>query len=324
MSDCEAVSRSLTDKQAGRLLKAIVAHLGGRNTAALLDTPQLKVAFEMIKGRLDGDTARRERNALICRKNGTRGGRPRKTGKTHAETQPIEKATALQPATGGGDQENQSGFSETKAVIEKPKRFLKNQSGFCPLQEAENQSDIKTALVFDEKTPGKTGKTADESKKEVSPTPPIRKNNNIYNSLSQRACAREGGGDAVDDIDKLERQLLESSAWIGTVCMNRGLSQEQARRYIADFCSWLRETETRESLQDARRHFVNQLPYIQRKFNNNTGNANYQASYSTTTTGVGRTERAAGYAATIASLAQEDGGGLAPLRQRPRGADHGA
>ena len=113
LSDCEVVAKSLTDKQLGRLFKAIIAYMKGEPTEGLLDTPQIVVAFGMMKGRLDEDLACRQAAAQRNRENGAKGGRPRKTDMTHAETHPIEKATATEEEPG----------EKTHSVIKKPTRF---------------------------------------------------------------------------------------------------------------------------------------------------------------------------------------------------------
>ncbi len=315
LNDCEVVAKILTEKQIGRLFKAIVAYLKGEPTDKLLDTPQVQVAFGMIRGRLDEDTARQERNAQQYRENGAKGGRPRKattaaarrkTGEAHAETHPIEKATAEQ-STQDGQESGET--KKTKAVLKKPKRLFENQSGFCPLQEDENQADTKTKAVFNEKLP-EIGSVEEE--KPIPPTPPLYNTQDNNYSLSSGVRTCEEGEEAIKAIDELEKELLGSQIWIETLCKNRQLTAKEVTTYIMDFCAWLREVGQPETLTEARRHFVNQLPHIIRKYQQTTEQDNNNGNRITNSPRTRRQDerrsRAEGYAAAIASLAAEEGG----------------
>lgn len=295
LSDCDVVAQSLTDKQLGRLFRAIVAYVKGQPSEGLLDTPQLVVAFGMMRGRLDEDTERRQAAAKRNRENGAKGGRPRKNGTAHAETHPIEKATADDEEPG----------EKTHSVLKKPTGLLKNPLGFYPLQEAENQDFAETHSVFIEKTPEMEDATKErkDEKEEKSPHTPHKeeKEEKKENSLII-AHAREEEG--MEWVGEIEAELLKQGQWFETMCMNRRLQPKELATYIMDFCNWLRETQSaRESISLARRHFINQLPHIIKKYQTN-GTTN--STNATTCRKDQRQSRAQDYAAAIASLAAEE------------------
>lgn len=311
LSDCEVVAKTLTEKQIGRLFKAMVAYLKGEPTDKLLDTPQVQVAFGMIRCRLDEDKARQDRNAQRYRENGAKGGRPRKattavavqgkTGEAHAETHPIEKATAEQSNPDG---QEAGETKKTKAVLKKPKRLFENQSGFTSLQEVENQANEKTKAVFNKKRP-ETGSVEDGEA--IPPHTPLYNTQDNNNSLSP--CVRTCEGDeAIEAINRLEEEMLGSQLWIETICKNRRLTAKEVTTYIMDFCAWLREVGQTETLTDARKHFVNQLPHIIRKYQQTDQNGNRTTNSTRTRRQDERRSRAEGYAAAIANLAAEESG----------------
>lgn len=75
-----AMAKELTDEQAGRLFKAILAYVNGE------DLPDLsmieKVAYTFIVSQIDADTVKYEKRIEANRQNGARGGRPPKYAKT--------------------------------------------------------------------------------------------------------------------------------------------------------------------------------------------------------------------------------------------------
>lgn len=116
-----------------------------------------------------------------------------------------------------------------------------------------------------------------KSKKEdLSPTPPIEvknKKNNI--TLSSHACVDETNEmnetnektvavsmTEVPELETLQEQLLREQPWLDELCMSRRISQQDMAMYIMDFITYLRERDQRETLSQAKVHFVNQLPYI--------------------------------------------------------------
>lgn len=111
-----------------------------------------------------------------------------------------------------------------------------------------------------------------KSKKEtLPPTPPIKEKNKKNNfSLSSPARDEETGGlpavAAVCPIEELQQRLLGEQPWLDELCMSRRIRAEDMSRYIADFVNYLRERDMTESLSQAKVHFVNQLPFIIKKY----------------------------------------------------------
>ena len=83
----------LSDPEAGRLMKALMHYA---ESGVVVQMPcKESGAFAFLRDLVDEDKEKSERNAATYRENGKKGGRPK----------------------------NQSGFQETKAVFEKPKRL---------------------------------------------------------------------------------------------------------------------------------------------------------------------------------------------------------
>jgi len=75
---------ALTDEQAGRLFKAILADVSGEELPSLEAAD--RTAFSFIKAQMEFDAAKYEKRVRANRQNGTRGGRPpknRETEETH-------------------------------------------------------------------------------------------------------------------------------------------------------------------------------------------------------------------------------------------------
>ena len=108
-----------------------------------------------------------------------------------------------------------------------------------------------------------------KSKKEdLPPTPPIeekiKKNNSQTNSLSPARAS----GVQVPDYDELERMMLSEEPWLEQLCMARRIGHDDMATYVADFVNYLRQQDSRETLSQAKTHFVNQLPYIIKLYKN--------------------------------------------------------
>ncbi len=120
--------------------------------------------------------------------------------------------------------------------------------------------------------------TAPKSKKEdLSPTPPIEEKNKNNNklTLSPHVPARVNGREKketagaaaaplvdVPELEQLQQQLLNEQPWLDELCMSRSIAPGDMATYVTDFITYLRERDLRETLQRAKVHFVNQLPYI--------------------------------------------------------------
>jgi hypothetical protein len=91
--------KELTDEQAGRLLKAILAHVNGSELPALGDAE--RIAFSFIKSQLAVDSKKYEQRCIANRENGKKGGRPKK------------EKTENNP-------ENPTGFEKTETPEKKP------------------------------------------------------------------------------------------------------------------------------------------------------------------------------------------------------------
>lgn len=96
---------ALTDEQAGRLFKAILAHASGEDAPPL--GPAESMAYAFIRAQMEYDDARYAKRAEANRRNGARGGRP-KTEKTDEnpknpmgfeETEKTEQEQAPQPVS---------------------------------------------------------------------------------------------------------------------------------------------------------------------------------------------------------------------------------
>lgn len=113
--------------------------------------------------------------------------------------------------------------------------------------------------------------SAKKSKKEaLSPTPPIEEKNKKNNPITLSQPAGEGvrhpaGAVAVGrvpELEELQEQLLREQPWLDELCMSRHIDRQDMAMYVMDFIAYLRERDLRETLQHAKAHFVNQLPYI--------------------------------------------------------------
>ncbi len=126
-----------------------------------------------------------------------------------------------------------------------------------------------------------------KSKKEdLSPTPPIeeknKKNKNITLSPPVGASdqANHQAGTAVkpavvvSTLDDLQEQLFSEQPWLDELCMSRHIDRQDMAMYIMDFIAYLRERDQRESLSQAKAHFVNQLPYIIKIYKTNNNHEN--------------------------------------------------
>ena len=124
-----------------------------------------------------------------------------------------------------------------------------------------------------------------KSKKEdLPPTPPIEEKNKKNNiTLSSHACVDETDEmnetdektvalslTEVPELETLQEQLLGEQPWLGELCMSRRISRQDMAMYITDFITYLRERDQRETLSQAKVHFVNQLPYIVKIYKTNS------------------------------------------------------
>ena len=117
--------------------------------------------------------------------------------------------------------------------------------------------------------------TKKSKKEELPPTPPIEEKIKKNNNITLSPCAREGDGEinppasaaplapvAVLEWEELHERMLQEQPWLDELCMSRGISRGEMTTYVQDFITYLRERDLRETLQHAKSHFVNQLPYI--------------------------------------------------------------
>ena len=117
--------------------------------------------------------------------------------------------------------------------------------------------------------------TKKSKKEELSPTPPIEEKIKKNNNITLSPCACEGDGEtnppasvaplaqvAVLEWEELHERMLQEQPWLDELCMSRGISRGEMTTYVQDFITYLRERDLRETLQHAKSHFVNQLPYI--------------------------------------------------------------
>ena len=136
-----------------------------------------------------------------------------------------------------------------------------------------------------DKEAAKPVSTKKSKKEDLSPTPPIEEKNKKNNiTLSSHARVDETNETnetnensvalsltEVPELDTLQEQLLREQPWLDELCMSRRIGQQDMAMYIMDFITYLRERDQRETLSQAKVHFVNQLPYIIKiyKTNNN-------------------------------------------------------
>lgn len=84
----------LTDNEAGRLFKALINYRNGEEPRNLNGLEMM--AFLFIKQQMDYDVDKYERQCETNRKNGMKGGRPRKNSKPEAETVKAAEQVAKQ------------------------------------------------------------------------------------------------------------------------------------------------------------------------------------------------------------------------------------
>ena len=111
-----------------------------------------------------------------------------------------------------------------------------------------------------------------EKKEDLPPTPPIEEkkeeNNNFSLSTRERSHDQEKRDETtatlprMPELPELQQQMLHEQPWLEQLCMSRGISARDMAMYVTDFIRYLRERDARETLQQAKVHFVNQLPYI--------------------------------------------------------------
>ncbi len=70
--------------------------------------------------------------------------------------------------------------------------------------------------------------------------------------------------------------MLNEQPWLDELCMSRHISRQDMERYIANFIKFLRERDLCETLPHAKVHFVNQLPYIIKIYNNTSNPFNHE------------------------------------------------
>ena len=127
--------------------------------------------------------------------------------------------------------------------------------------------------------------TKKSKKEDLSPTPPLEEKNKKNITLSPHVRADEmdemerksptvSQTVVVPDLDSLQEQLLREQPWLDELCMSRHISQQDMATYIMDFIAYLRERDLRESLSQAKAHFVNQLPYIIKIYKTNNNHEN--------------------------------------------------
>ena len=133
------------------------------------------------------------------------------------------------------------------------------------------------------------------------PTTP-QYNTQEKNSLSHAHRARDG--DALESLDRLQTELLNSPVWLETVAKNQGLTPPQLRELVVDFVNYLRNTLTVETLTEARIHFVNQLPQQLRRIQEQK-NIRKDGNNQTNRKENERARRADAYQAAIARLAAQ-------------------
>lgn len=113
--------------------------------------------------------------------------------------------------------------------------------------------------------------TKKREKEDLPPIPPIEEKakKKDLKSLSPDACAREEEKPAigasvieVPDLETLQQQMLTEQPWLDELCMSRRVAREDMETYIQDFVRYLKDCDARESLPQAKHHFVNQLPHI--------------------------------------------------------------
>ena len=98
--------------------------------------------------------------------------------------------------------------------------------------------------------------------------------------------------------DEVEKNLLESAAWRNTVCMTRKITQVDLEKYIIDFVNYCREIEKEhDTMSDARKHFINQLPHIIKKYET------LKSQNNRTSDSLGSSSRAETAARVVAGLA---------------------
>lgn len=96
-----------------------------------------------------------------------------------------------------------------------------------------------------------------------------------------RACVREN----------FAQKLAQEKVWLEGVCMRRGIDEAMMLVYLQDFANYCEDVEKQhESLEDAKRHFINQLPTIIKRHEQDNDNR------------PGGAQRAADYAQRIAAI----------------------
>lgn len=114
---------------------------------------------------------------------------------------------------------------------------------------------------------------------------------NIPPPICVRACVREN----------FAQKLAQEKVWLEGVCMRRGIDEAMMLVYLQDFANYCEDIEKQhESLEDAKRHFVNQLPTIIKRHEQDNdhrpGGAQRAADYA---------QRIAAIGATSASLTDD-------------------
>lgn len=105
--------------------------------------------------------------------------------------------------------------------------------------------------------------------------------------------------------EDLATQMINEQPWFEQLCMSRRIDPQTMINLIHDFCSYLRDIDKKESLMEAKMHFVNQLPkQLQILKNGQTYNTNDPV----TKRQYERNQRLQSVAARAAALASEHHG----------------
>ena len=119
--------------------------------------------------------------------------------------------------------------------------------------------------------------TKKSKKEDLSPTPPIEEKTKKNNIITLSPPAPEDTqkcttGTVLVVHDELQELMLQEQPWLDELCMTRRISRQDMAMYIMDFVNYLRERDLRETLPRAKVHFVNQLPYIIKRYKTNLNN----------------------------------------------------
>lgn len=223
--------RGMSDKQLGRLLRAIFAyHIDG---STKVDS-DLAMAFGFFRSHFEIEETQRMRIAERNRRNGSKGGRPKAGGLPDGEE-----------------------TQKTHWVIEKPKK-PSGLSGFSHPPSSPSSLSPEPPITTPPISPSSTTTTTPAYTREEQ-FPDWDEGIDDLEPKEKSCAKKEIPSGTYIASEHLVEVLLADRRWVANVAKNKCLTEEVVRNLVIEFCTQIELTEDGKELSDAKRHFINWL-----------------------------------------------------------------